>query len=274
MASIRRILSRAVLTTLPFLVACELDAGQPWSTVDLEAELIWDAKGRLDDDGRLQTSKNYQLAFENLTIELGEITVTTSSAKQISFDPAAPPPGYSLCHQGHCHNDKGMLIPYDVVSAELNQGTASAAMAQSVSDPVSINTNSESYRHEIALGACSDDLGLCEIGPENLTRIGISIKSVAIDVLITEDVEDGQSRLQAEVPVNIQLDTPATTELDGDGPESIAIKVDMTMRASLWDAFEFSDWRQADATLNTDAFREALVTNLPSHLELNINSID
>jgi len=37
----------------------------------------------------------------------------------VSFDPADPPEGYGLCHNGHCHKDDGTLPTYEQIEAEL-----------------------------------------------------------------------------------------------------------------------------------------------------------
>ena len=44
------------------------------------------------------------------------------------FDPANPPAGYSLCHNGHCHAADGRLVSYEDIAAELTGGATPAPL--------------------------------------------------------------------------------------------------------------------------------------------------
>ena len=83
------------------LTACALEDGKPWTTVEITANLTWDQSARIQEDGRFLTSKNYLISFEELKFVFLELLVTSSTVETLSFDPGSPPPGYSLCHQGH-----------------------------------------------------------------------------------------------------------------------------------------------------------------------------
>ena len=241
---------------LPFAVSCELEEGAPWTTANLRAELVWDAEGRLDADKRVQTSKNYRIAFETLTVDFAEVTLTSSSAKQLSFDPANPPPGYSLCHQGHCHDEDNKLIPYEQVSLELNQGSASSVMAQTVREEVAIDTAAPASRHDIVLGACSDEQGLCEIGPENLTQAGIQIRGIEVKAQISRTDDDTERTLYAVVPLNVSLEIPLSIPLNSDGPDEVGLRLETTIHPTVWDELEFFDWVLSDGSIDPRLFKE------------------
>lgn len=71
-------------------------------------------------------ASNYQVrpsaaAITLQSVELIPRRVSTGGGR---FDPSNPPPGYSLCHGGHCHRDDGALIPYEEIEAELGGGGA------------------------------------------------------------------------------------------------------------------------------------------------------
>lgn len=83
--------------------------------------------GRLDSDGWLKTDLGYRLKLETLTLTIDRVafqsqTTTGSGTGSTVFDPAKPPPDYTLCHGGHCHRKDGALVDYADVQAELAGG--------------------------------------------------------------------------------------------------------------------------------------------------------
>ena len=94
---------------------CAVADGEPWgwAKADLSASgPIVESGGEPADGITIESVE----AFAN--IRLAE-TRTSSAGDGSSFDPASPPPGYTLCHNGHCHSESGELVPYDDVRAEL-----------------------------------------------------------------------------------------------------------------------------------------------------------
>lgn len=89
------------LALLPALLAgCVWGPGEPFVElvqVDLQVEVDGDADARVT----------------------GARLLLQSLQGGVSFDPADPPEGYSLCHNGHCHKDDGTLPTYEQIEAEL-----------------------------------------------------------------------------------------------------------------------------------------------------------
>jgi hypothetical protein len=86
---------------------------------------------RLDEAGRLKTDNGYRVALgDKVRVYLKDFSLQAPGAPGGSgggtFDPANPPPGYSLCHGGHCHRADGALIDYADIQAELAGGGATA----------------------------------------------------------------------------------------------------------------------------------------------------
>ena len=48
-------------------------------------------------------------------------------ARPTRLRPGKPPPGYTLCHNGHCHHPSGRLVPYAEIEAELAGGGVGTA---------------------------------------------------------------------------------------------------------------------------------------------------
>src|SRR5688572_4227131 len=111
-------------------LACTFEDGHGFSTVDrasLEARL---EPGVARDLGNhtVLTDVGYQVHLDSATLEVDEVAleelVGGGASGGTSFDPANPPPGYSLCHGGHCHADDGRLVEYAEIEAELAGGGA------------------------------------------------------------------------------------------------------------------------------------------------------
>lgn len=115
----------ALLITMS-LAGCSFSDGQPWGELDGRAGAL-----------SLETSK---VSTEEVTLERATLnanifleTVTTSSGGGGgAFDPSNPPPGYTLCHNGHCHSEDGELVSYEDVKANLNAsgGTSTSTVGQ------------------------------------------------------------------------------------------------------------------------------------------------
>ena len=101
--------------------SCAFDDGDPWARASFELSLGFEpGAARLDDEGRLVTPGDWAIALETPIAHVDSVTLTMAGeAGTLSFDPAEPPPGYSLCHNGHCHADDGRLVDYEDIELEL-----------------------------------------------------------------------------------------------------------------------------------------------------------
>jgi hypothetical protein len=104
---------------------CALDPGQPWGRLSLTASARFaPSASRLTASGALKTVHNEAIKLADVRLRVASVSATVAGdATDISFDPASPPAGYSLCHNGHCHRDDGTLPTYDEIKVEL-AGTA------------------------------------------------------------------------------------------------------------------------------------------------------
>jgi hypothetical protein len=81
---------------------------------------------RLDDAGQIKTDTGYRVRVDALAVTADDLDFQYTSgtgATGATFDPSKPPPGYLICHNGHCDREDGALVPYDEVAAELSGGT-------------------------------------------------------------------------------------------------------------------------------------------------------
>jgi hypothetical protein len=119
----RAAVAGALVAGSALIAGCAWDAGEPFATVSarIEARLEVPA-GRDLGDGWQMLASNYQIAIDTLVVEAGTIALGDASDGPGVFDPANPPPGYSLCHNGHCHAEDGSLVPYEDITAGLGPG--------------------------------------------------------------------------------------------------------------------------------------------------------
>jgi len=117
---------------LPLLLAtgCAFEAGEGFAVLEptLKAAYTFPASREVG-DGYQRLSSDFQVRLTTARVRLERIELLGSAGGggPTSFDPANPPPGYSICHNGHCDRDDGAQVPYEEVAAELAGGGATAS---------------------------------------------------------------------------------------------------------------------------------------------------
>jgi len=122
----RMIHAGVTLLVAASLAGCSFTDGRPWGRADgrFGARSI-EATGALPDEMELeQATLKAELFLESAT--------TSEGGSGGTFDPSNPPPGYSLCHNGHCHSDEGELVSYEEVEAEMKAsgGTSTTTLGR------------------------------------------------------------------------------------------------------------------------------------------------
>lgn len=123
------------------LGGCAWEAGQGFAVVEPTVHVAYEAlPARNAGDGYQKLSSDYQVRLDSATMRLDGIElIAVASGSGGGFDPANPPPGYSLCHGGHCHRDDGALIPYEQIAAELGGGGGSSTVVTlPVDEPINL----------------------------------------------------------------------------------------------------------------------------------------
>ena len=240
-----------------------LPAGESWRSLSTSLEVVFDPETRMLDSERIKTSKNYEIAFNELSVTgLGlSIEVVTDSAGAEVFDPTNPPPGYSLCHNGHCHHDSGELVDYEDIQLELNEqsGGNTTALNQPFHGTVSYASFTERQSVGVTLESCDDLYGVCDIDPAGSIRsVSLSVATVTVDLTVfhpSKLPEEGVV-MALEIPVNQRLSVPSDQEA---GLNAKSVSVSWELVASLWDRVEFADlvddagagtWSQEDLELS------------------------
>lgn len=180
------ILRRVVPAVAMLSFACALGPGEPFAVVSptLDARYLV-PEDRVREDGFARLASDYEVRVDNASITLGHFEVTRRSEGRASaggsggggtFDPANPPPGYSLCHGGHCHRDDGALIPYDEIEAELQGGggTAEVQVAMTLETERTIDLIA-GFEETVA---CAPD---CDLDQGELTGVRGEVRHLRIE---------------------------------------------------------------------------------------------
>lgn len=136
------------------------------------------SSGRLDPNGAWKTNNGYLVRLNGEVVSIDGLGVAMQAPGQAgqagtgaTFDPAKPPPGYLLCHNGHCDRADGALVPYAEVEAELARGTGATPprtllTLQSVADgPASVPVGGSTV---VTLGRCQP---ACALDQGRISRL-------------------------------------------------------------------------------------------------------
>ncbi len=121
---------KQLLLPLLLLAGCAWGPGEGFAVVEPTVRAGYTALPSRDaGDGFQRLSSDFQVRVSAASLQLASIALLGSSGGgggPTTFDPANPPPGYTLCHGGHCHRDDGALIDYEDIQAELGGGGATS----------------------------------------------------------------------------------------------------------------------------------------------------
>lgn len=121
---------RCLLFSLLLSTGCAWDAGEGFAVLEPSVRAEYTALPSRDaGDGYQRLASNFQVRVTTARMRLERIELLGSSGGggPTRFDPANPPPGYTICHNGHCDREDGTLVPYEDVEAELAGGGATAS---------------------------------------------------------------------------------------------------------------------------------------------------
>lgn len=254
----RWLASLAVLAT-----GCTGSDGQPWGRFELTAATAFDASGRLEGD-QLKTSKDYRVQLDTLTLQLGAVrAVVVPSADAAGFDPANPPAGYTLCHNGHCHNDAGELVDYATISAQVSQGASGGqTLTLSLGDEVDVLAD-----EPLATVACSQDCALERgvLASVELDVVAARLEGHAWDSREPARLADEGVAFAGTVPVAVTYTAILSHEIGPEGPLNVNVHADLEVQAAILDALDFEGLAGKAATLELSTavgLAEALTANL------------
>jgi hypothetical protein len=239
---------------------CAFSDGDPWGEVRFAVTAGLDASGRATDGG-YRTSNDYLVQVESFEITFQDVSVTATTVDASAFDPANPPAGYSLCHNGHCHSDDGRLVDYEDIEGELAGANANGATTlQAIGAAGSLTETAVA----LPLDACSDD---CRLSRGELGLASLRAGGARIRVHVT-DGRSGERQRLPDAGATIELNSEQLFEWSSllseriNGRTDPVVEIDLRFQVPVT-VFDGVDWLEPDA-------QQELFSNLQSDAAIDV----
>ena len=244
----------------------------------------WQGQGRAPADVPgtwLSAGYRYVLDTEGLSVRIGQMVLEgtdgapSAGAIGTAFDPARPPAGFTLCHNGHCHATDGRLVPYEQVPMEAARA-AGTLVTRSFADLLpqgilaAVGPGVPEVRQNLSCGRCAMPEG-------QLVSVALPISGMTLSGTVTSrdpgaPLVGGTRRFALDLQdVDLRLRDAVSLSLRWTRPERVGVEAVVVLPESLLDALP---WQESAAGLPAGtlrpvaepAFREALLTALSKSL--------
>lgn len=228
------------------LGACTADPGEPWARLDATLIARWaDRPERAVDGAWVKLNTLYEARVTTLRLTVDRILLSSidGAAGMAPFDPARPPPGYSLCHNGHCHAADGRIVSYADIQAEASGGRAVEQTVVSL-----LGSEIDLLSPNVFALPCDPR---CALPATRIQRARARVTHLSIAGVVREGRTP--SRLAGEWPWRwegsiavdgaepVVLDTAVDLPADRHHPPRIALALMLEVDATLLDGVEWSD---------------------------------
>lgn len=235
--------------------SCAFDDGKPWGRALFAVSATFEPPaGRLD-DGALITSSDFRIDLAEVELTLASVQLGVSSGgTAAAFDPANPPPGYGLCHNGHCHADSGELVDYeDIVVA----GADEAVVTQALQGALSLTTQPV----DATLGECDDG---CRIPRGALTSVRLHATELRLRGVVHDPLDrlDEPLPIDLNVPLDLEISRGVTGAVGPREPGLIELNLALAVPPHLLDGVDFS---------TSDDLATEVAQHFSEHLRLDVD---
>lgn len=237
----------SVILAVVLVSACTFQDGNPWGHANFDVSTSFDEAGRAQDGG-LKTSKDYLVKVDSLQMALISVSLNTTTANvSTAFDPADPPQGYGLCHNGHCHSEDGRLVDYADIAAELAGATATGgSVVQEIDANVDV-FNAASAPLGGCFNACDVERGFLQT--VSLSTSALTVTGKVFDTRTPSRLPDTGLTVTGSIPLDAVFSAVVTGEVGTEDPAGIDITVTLTLSAAMFDALDFATL-QADGAVD------------------------
>lgn len=262
----RSLTSLACLALL--FTGCAFEEGEPWGEVRASLTLAFEpAAPRRTEEGWLKTTTSYGVELHTLRVDVQRLTLAMAAggADATIFDPSDPPPGYSLCHNGHCHADSGALVPYGEIADEIGAEAPGSGLTVEIPGGGALAITGGTGL--AALGACPDD---CALPRGRLASMEVLLTGLYVQATIHDLLPEDQARLPPEgLPVEVDLALTGRAEdvLNVTFGKGRKVGARLDARLDLGETlFDGIDWSDGDVNL-----RDAVEGNLAEGMALTVD---
>lgn len=242
----RRLISTAV-AALALTAGCTFEPGVPFATLTpapLLRARVETPPDRATDDGYARLSSDYQIRIIRAEIDLERIELVAASAGDAAFDPARPPAGYSLCHNGHCHHESGRLVPYDEIGVAGETATVVVALPVGALDLAS---------NEVRALECDPS---CDLPGQDIGRMQAPIGRVFIEGFVRD--ARTPARLTTAVPFRYAaaytddkfIHGPLDLPVDGRHDPAIELLITAALDPAAFDGIDWAASPRLDGAID------------------------
>jgi hypothetical protein len=269
----RPLLLLAALFTLPLAsTGCTFVPGTGFATVtgaSLAASFQPGARGSASEG--VLTDLGYAVTINSFSLELGDADLLElQGGAGGAFDPADPPAGYGLCHNGHCHAEDGRLVSYAEIEAELAGDSAEFV-------PIVSLLGDQAFDLLVGTTIESAVSPSSELPLADMSQLELGTTRLLLEGTVTGGPEGGELAAPISLLVDLELDTPFAAGIDlvvdRDSEPEIVLTVQLTVDGTLFDELDFatvSGGADLGLTDPTDpasiSLVESLLANLPALL--------
>lgn len=242
-----------ILFPLLLATGCAFDAGEGFAVLEPTVRAAYTAPASREvGDGYQRLASDFQVRLTTAKVRLEKIDLIGSSGGggPTTFDPANPPPGYSICHNGHCDRDDGAQVPYEDVAAELGGGGATATTVATL--PVG---ELDLLAPETRAVDCQPD---CELPQTTVSNGRWTLTAVRLE----GTVRDSRTtpRFTGERPFRLEINSATTQsepaavitgaiEVPSDRENKPRVQLDLTLELTPV-IFDSIDWASAQSDLS------------------------
>jgi hypothetical protein len=245
----RRSAADALVALVLGLAGCTFDDGHPWGEAEVGLRASFEVPAsRLRADGSVKTARDYAVKLDVLKLTFSTLTIGMSEGEgdtPAGFDPAAPPEGFSLCHNGHCHGADGKLYSYAEVAAAAAGGGESAGGAAPV---VTVDVGTEDgvalaeTPVDVPLAGCPCDLPRGTFTAAQLTVTRLQVRGSVTDLRPTSRLATPVVQVDLDLPLDAVFSAPLEGGVTrGDfGDQQLAFAATLVLTPKVLDAIDFS----------------------------------
>ncbi len=241
---------RPALCLLLATSGCTLEDGAGWA--DARAGVA----ARLAGERTVETDQGFVVRLDALALTVDGVALYSAAAAgagPATFDPADPPPGYTLCHGGHCHTSDGALESYDEIRAKLAGGAGQAT-------EVLHGVLAGGGRLDVLAGA---RLALPEqpLGSVRVTSVAPRVRALDLEGAVTLGDEEVPVvvALAPDVPVPLREGPDAEglpLSLGPDGPRDVELECEVEVGGALLDGVRWPNLARVGGAIRVDAETE------------------
>ena len=270
----KRVVLRRCFLVLGGLAAawgCVTEPGLPWGRLSAQVALRFaPPPSRLTASGAFKTANDDRLQNLEIHASVAEVVVRTApeGTDTGDFDPANPPEGYSLCHNGHCHAADGSLPTYEEIAAKLGTAQSTGPTVRWLPLKEAAPVRASATGADLPLAPCGAQ---CDVGLGQATLLEVHLTDVRIKG-DASGLNGSIGALDVTMPGKLIITKVIEVPFDRAHAPIATLDVDVQLPATLLDDVPLSDHISEGAVQLPNAMTEAVLSRLREDADLSVKT--